>query len=274
MKRQRLKEKTNARHPFVLSSNLYEQIIGVSNEKSRTEFHLAEIEKNVVKAFFVSHTIFLCSVDLVIFLQIRISRSQFNVLQLGLHLTTCCMANKTKGHKGSLEYRMLDRDQREDRLTAAMGEYADIVFRLTLSQLRSRENAKDIVQETFLALYNCEDQFNNDDHLKAWLMRVAYNKCKNLKRSAYERKEDSRDFSEFYDSLDEPIIFEEHDIENSTAYVWDIVDSLPEDFRSAVHLYYLHGLSVDEVALITDTNPSTIRTRLHRARAKIKELLG
>ena len=55
--------------------------------------------------------------------------------------------------------------------------------------------------------------------------------------------------------------------------VWDIVDTLNNDQREAIYLFYVEGYSTEEIAIIVGVSNSTIRTRLHRARAKIKKHL-
>ena len=56
--------------------------------------------------------------------------------------------------------------------------------------------------------------------------------------------------------------------------LWDAVAHLPEKLRTAVHLHYAEGYSTEEIAVLLEVPPATVRTRLHRARLKLKDLLG
>ena len=62
--------------------------------------------------------------------------------------------------------------------------------------------------------------------------------------------------------------------EDESRELWEAVSRLPEKARTAVHLYYAEGYSAEEISQLMHIPAATVRTRLHRARKQLKELLG
>ncbi len=147
----------------------------------------------------------------------------------------------------------------------AMDSWGAMVYRLALNQTRSPQDADDVAQDVFLKLLNNPPVFRDDEHLKAWLIRVTVNRCKELRRSAWKRRVDATDTaSPELANIEAPLQ------ELVASDVWEAVSRLPKQLRLVVHLYYFEGYPVDEIARLTRCNPSTVRTRLHRARKKLK----
>ena len=150
-------------------------------------------------------------------------------------------------------------------LKQAMADWGDAVYRLALGQTRSRADAEDVYQDVFLRLLDSGTAFESPEHLKAWLLRVTVNRCRDLARSGWKRRTVALDPE--WDAPDAAA----HDDED--AAVWDAVGQLPEQQRTAVHLHYVEGYSTEERASALDCRPATARTWLFRARARIRELL-
>ena len=147
----------------------------------------------------------------------------------------------------------------------ALDTWGGLVYRLALSQTRSPHDADDVAQDVFLKLLQDTTMFQDDEHLKAWLVRVTVNRCKELHRSAWRRRVDAMDStSPELANLEAPAK------ELVTSEVWEAVHRLPKQARLIVHLHYFEGYSLDEIARITRCNPATVKTRLHRARKKLK----
>ncbi len=141
-------------------------------------------------------------------------------------------------------------------------KYSDTVYRLAYSTCKNKDDADDIFQEVFLRYIKYKPSFRNEEHKKAWFIRVTLNCCKSLYSSA-ERKmsvplEDIKDSNETYDSHYELL---------------DLVKSLPFKYRAVIHLFYYEELSIKEIAKLTKQRESTIRTQLTRARKLLRERL-
>ncbi len=145
-------------------------------------------------------------------------------------------------------------------LCGAMEACGDAVYRLALCRLGSRADAEDVYQEVFLRLLRDTTDFQDGEHLKAWLIRVTLSRCSDLRRSAWFRHS-----APLEAAPDAPA--PERDDHSD---LWQAVYALPDDLRTAVYLHYVEGYATEEIAAITGCRPATVRTRLHRARKQLK----
>lgn len=144
----------------------------------------------------------------------------------------------------------------------AVDRYGDMVFRLALSYLKSRDDAEDVMQETLLKLYaqSCKRPFESPEHQRYWVVRVAVNECKKLLRSPWRRRTGSMEELERMAVFDTP----------AQSEVFRQVMALPPKYRAAIYLYYYEDCTVREVADLLGANPSTVQTWLLRARGQLK----
>ena len=149
-------------------------------------------------------------------------------------------------------------------LRNAMEAHGDTVYRLALCRTQNAADAEDVYQDVFLHLLGQEDRDWDGEHLKAWLIRATLNRCADLHRFRLRRPVLAlEEIPELARPADE-----------KAAGLWDAVARLPEKLRTAVHLHYAEGYSTEEIAALLEVPPATVRTRLHRARRQLKDLLG
>ncbi len=141
--------------------------------------------------------------------------------------------------------------------------YSDMLIRLCLTYVKNRHDAEDMAEDTFCELVRHRPVFESSEHEKAWLIRCAVNKCKNYLRSARVRLTDSIE-----DLQTEIAAPEESD---SGGTVTAAVLSLPEKYRTIIHLFYYEEYSINEIAKILSMSPSTVGTRLDRGRQMLKK---
>ena len=144
-----------------------------------------------------------------------------------------------------------------------VNQYADTIYRVALSYSKSRFDAEDVVQNTFVKLLVKEVSFQDENYLRRWLIRVAVNACKDIHKSFWRKNVDSMD-----EISSEPVFMEE---EKSDLYY--AVMELPLKYRVVVHLFYYEGYSTSEIASILKIPEKTVSTRLFRAKAKLKDYL-
>ena len=150
----------------------------------------------------------------------------------------------------------------EQALCNAMRLHGDTVYRLALCRMQNTADAEDVYQDVFLRLLQQTADWD-DEHMKAWLIRATLNRCADLHRFRLRRPVLAlEDIPELERPADEG------------AGLWDAVARLPEKPRTAVHLHYAEGYSTEEIAALLGIPAATIRTRLHRARRQLKDLLG
>ena len=147
----------------------------------------------------------------------------------------------------------------EKQFTAVAEKYMDTVFRVAYSYLRCRADADDVTQDVLLQLYQTEKAFADEVHLKNWLLRVTINRCKNVFRAPWHRAEDIADY-------ENSLVFPEPE----SRELFEAVMALDKIYRLPLLLYYYEGYSQKEIAGILSLPEQTVRTRLFRARAKLK----
>lgn len=143
---------------------------------------------------------------------------------------------------------------------AAVEQYADMIFRLAYSYLKSRADAEDVMQETLLKLYTERTKFDTPEHRRYWVVRVAVNECKKLLRSPWRRRTGPLEEVPETAAFDTPAQTE----------LFQQVMRLPPKYRAAVYLHYYEGYGVRETAALMNANPSTVQTWLMRARGQLK----
>lgn len=148
--------------------------------------------------------------------------------------------------------------------TQALAEtYRDRLFAAAFQVCGNAADAEDAAQEALLRYHISEKQFESEQHIRAWLLRVAINCAKNASRSFFRRNtvplEDYMDSLEF-DSGESREIFRE-------------VMNLPETYRLVIHLYYYEDYSVAEIGRILGLTESNVKVRLSRGRQKLKKAL-
>ena len=152
----------------------------------------------------------------------------------------------------------------EQALCNAMEAHGAAVYRLALCRMQNPADAEDVYQDVFLQLLDQPDRDWDSEHMKAWLLRTTVNRCADLHRFRLRR----------------PVLALEDIPElarpgnDRAEELWDAVARLPEKLRTAVHLHYAEGYSTEEIAALLEVPAATVRTRLHRARRQLKDLLG
>ena len=137
-------------------------------------------------------------------------------------------------------------------------QHSDMVYKIALSQTKNRADAEDVFQEVFLRLVKHQKKIQSEEHLKAWLIRVALNCCK---------KHFTRSKREAALPLDIPRAAPR---ENG---VYQAVLELPHKYRAVIHLFYYEGFSVKEIGELPNSKESTVKSRLFRGRAMLRERL-
>ena len=153
----------------------------------------------------------------------------------------------------------------EQELSNAMKTHGDTVYRLALCRLQNTADAEDVYQDVFLRLLEQRAERWDGEHLKAWLIRTALNRCADLGRLR-RRRGGTLSLEEVPD-LARPV-------DETAAELWDAVARLPEKLRTAVHLFYGEGYESGEIGALLGVPAATVRSRLRRARAELRDLLG
>lgn len=140
-------------------------------------------------------------------------------------------------------------------------KYKDNIFAIGFNYFKNSIEADDVVQETFFKLARSGKDFESEEHLRNWLIRVAVNECKRVSLSSWVKKKVS--LEEYSGQID----FETKE----ESRVFTAVMSLPKKYRQVIHLYYYEDCSTAEIADILGISRTAVTTRLLRGREKLKQ---
>lgn len=163
----------------------------------------------------------------------------------------------------------------EEEYVRYVQKYTDMVLRIAVNYCKDYSDAEDMTQEIFLKLYETGADFADEEHVKRWLIRVTVNHCKNYLASAWRRRMQPMEFQTIESVLEKTgkgtggELYEDACAEA----LFEAVTSLPEKYRSVVHLYYYEDYQVKDIAKILQKKETTIQTRLMRARKMLKKQL-
>lgn len=152
----------------------------------------------------------------------------------------------------------------ENEVNRAVEKYADLLQRICFYHLKNRADTEDVFQIVFMKYMLYETPFQDEEHEKAWLIRVAVNACKDLLKSFFRRSVVSMD-----QLTDIPA-----ETPESHREVLEAVLSLPEKYKDAIYLHYYEGYSAAEIGRIVGKKENTIYSLLSRGRGMLKEKLG
>jgi RNA polymerase sigma-70 factor (ECF subfamily) len=141
-------------------------------------------------------------------------------------------------------------------------KYAQTVFRVCVMRLDNYADAEDCFQNVFVKLFKTSPRFNEEEHIKAWLIRVAINEC-----GSYI-KANRRDVPMERIQQDRPAF-----TDDSADISWALMRT-PQKYREVLYLYYCEQYKVSEIAAILKVNENTVKTRLKRGRVILKSIYG
>lgn len=151
-----------------------------------------------------------------------------------------------------------------EQFTLVAKQHMDMIFRIAFSYLRSREDADDVTQNVLLALYRTDKVFTDEEHLKAWLIRVTVNACRKALRSPWRRRHVSL---EEYAGATPFRSAQESDL-------FQAIMALDVKYRTVIVLYYYEGYAIAEIGHLLGIPAGTVGTRLARAREMLKAVLA
>ncbi|MBQ8800362.1 MAG: sigma-70 family RNA polymerase sigma factor [Lachnospiraceae bacterium] len=140
-------------------------------------------------------------------------------------------------------------------------KFKNTVYAVIFNYVRNAEDAKDLLQEVFLKLLGSDAEYKDEEHVKAWLIRVSVNMSKNYLRSRKRLSDEP---------LSEEIPAKEQQGQNE---LLSMVLALPEKYRVPLHLFYYEEYSVKQIANVMELPEATVKIRLKRGREKLGQSL-
>ena len=148
------------------------------------------------------------------------------------------------------------------KVEEAVMEYGDMLFRVCMVLLCNEQDAQDVVQDTFCSSMEHSAGFRNREHEKAWLIRVATNRCMDVHRGR------SRHPSVQWEDVDQYCEFPEQ------SEVLAELMNLPDPLKTVVYLHYIEGYKTAEIAQMLGITLHAVKKRMQRGRERLKLTLG
>ena len=152
-----------------------------------------------------------------------------------------------------------------EKMTEIYDKYSNAVYRMAFAYCKNKADAEDIMQEVFISRFSADIVFEDEAKEKSWLLKVTVNKCRDMFRSLRYK------YSLTSIPLEEADIIYETQEESD---VYHAVMSLPNKYRTVIHLFYYEEYTIKEISAITGDKETAIQTQLYRARKKLKDILG
>jgi len=149
-------------------------------------------------------------------------------------------------------------------IEAAVEKYKQSLFAAAFAVCGNPDDSDDAVQEAFIKYYSSDKDFESEEHLKAWLIRVAVNRAKDISSSFWKRNRVS------WEEYMETVTFEAPE----DSELFSAVMKLDEKYRAVIHLYYYEDYQIKEIAEILGSSESAVKSRLSRARKLLKIMLS
>lgn len=141
--------------------------------------------------------------------------------------------------------------------------YADMVYKLAYARTGTKHDADDVFQEVFLRYVRKKQNFNEEEHRKAWLIRVTINCSNNFWNAPFKKLVVPTEELEF-----EELMYEEKLIDLDLE-----LQKLPQKYREVIHLFYYEDMSLEEISSTLKRKNSTVSTQLTRARKILKKYI-
>lgn len=142
-------------------------------------------------------------------------------------------------------------------------KYKNSIYVMAFNICKNTHDAEDVVQDTFIQYISLKKDFETEQHIRAWLIRVAINKAKNKNTTFFRRN--ALPLEDYMETL----TFES----SESSELFEAVMKLPKKYRVIIHLFYYEDYSVNEIADILKISVSNAKVRLSRGRKLLRETL-
>lgn len=152
----------------------------------------------------------------------------------------------------------------EQEVNLALEKYSDMIQHVCFYHLKNHADSEDVFQNVFLKYMLHDEPFNDDEHEKAWLLRVTINACKDYLKDFFRCNKMP---FEILNETEACIPEEHHE-------VLEAVLSLPSKYKDVIYLHYYEGYKAYEIGKILNKKENTVYSLLSRGRKLLKEKLG
>lgn len=175
------------------------------------------------------------------------------------------LSKESQGHPFEIEG--------DELLEKLIDSYYKRLINLAYTYVKDWSTAEDIVQDVFIKIFHKIEQFEERSSIKTWLFRITMNQCKDYLRKSYIKRVVVTGIMDKFSPVEEETperSFEKISMDKDLA---ECILQLPVKYREAIILYYYEDLSTPEMSELLKEKESTIKSRIQRARKRLKDIL-
>jgi len=184
-------------------------------------------------------------------------------------------------HLDDQSFLELSKRNKDKAFNYLVDAYSSKVFNTCINLIRNREDAEDVTQEVFTAVYLSLDTFGGDSKLSTWIYSIALNKSKEFLRKKTRKKrsgmmttiekDDSHTVPTATIEFNHPGVLLEN--KERTQVLFGAIDQLAENQKIAYTMHKIEGMSYSEIAELTELSVSSVESLMFRAKKKLQQLL-
>lgn len=148
-------------------------------------------------------------------------------------------------------------------LEQTINKYADMVYRILFCHLGNKADSDDAFKDVFIKLYKCNKEFESDEHLKAYLIKMTANVANDYHRKNFWRNK--IELQDIYQTVS--------DCDDDNYEVMDAILHLPNKYKNVIYMYYFEEYKANEIAGILNIPVNTVYSLLKRGKEKLKGVL-
>jgi len=152
-------------------------------------------------------------------------------------------------------------------------KYKNRAFSMLVRMLKNEMDSEEVLQDSFLKAFNGFKNFKNEAKFSTWFYRIVYNTA--LTRLSGKLRKIENDTSSIDDKLELRSNYDYHNSEKEdlNKFINEVIKELPPKYASVINLFYLEGMSCEEISEVMNITVASVKVILHRSRNALKDLL-
>jgi RNA polymerase sigma-70 factor (ECF subfamily) len=151
--------------------------------------------------------------------------------------------------------------------------YKNKAFSLLKRMLKNNMEAEEVLQDCFLKAFRGLDSFKGESKFSTWFYRIVYNTALTRISQKKRKIENEMNSIDEYITLQSKNDYNESERKDLSEFINKLVEQLPSKYSSVLNLFYLEGMSCEEISEVMDTSVANVKVLLHRSRNALKDIV-
>ena len=151
--------------------------------------------------------------------------------------------------------------------------YKNKAFSMLTRMLKNKMEAEEVLQDSFLKAFNGLKDFKGESKFSTWFYKIVYNSA--LSRLSVQKRKIETEMSSVEDHFDLKSDYDYHVTEQKdlSLYLKEIVSKLPSNYASVISMFYLEGMTCEEISEVLETSVNNVKVMLHRSRTALRDIM-